>query len=291
MALSAALNMDERGSTSARYEILGKLGQGATGSVFQAYDHALLRIIALKVLHPDADKVAALSFDRERKALSRMQHDNVVTLFDSRPRAPQPFMALAYHQGPSLKSVLAHGLLTERQAAAIAYEVSRALEHIHGLGFVYRDVKPENLILDGERVVLIDFGTAVELGSEHLNDEVAGTLGFMAPEQYDGRHVDLRCDVFGLGALLYEAVVGTTPYAVFAKRRRMIRPHRYTHPSAANSELSEAFASVIHRCLALEPAQRFSSCHEVRAAVAECLASLAVVDPRCVIYDLVDTCP
>ena len=291
MATPVTLQMEASGTTAARYEILGPIGKGATGSLSQAYDHALFRMIALKVLDVSAGDAAQLSFKRERKALSRMQHDNVVTLFDCRPRAEKPFMALSYHRGPSLKSVLASGALSEPDAAAVAHEISRALEHVHGHGFVYRDVKPENVLIDDERVILIDFGTAAELGVDETAGEVVGTLGFMAPEQYDGQQVGPHSDVFGLGALLYEAVVGTTPYGVFAKRRRCIRPHRYVHPSEARPDLSDAFAAIVHRALALDPSQRFSTVGEFRQALSECFAGHGTVDPRARVRTLVDARP
>ncbi len=272
--------LDPSETSAARYEIVGTIGRGATGSVYQAYDHALFRMVALKILEKDASTAARRSFDRERAALARCQHENVVALYDCRTRAKQPFLALSYHRGPSLKSVLTRGPLVDVVAAALGYELSRALEHVHGNGFVYRDLKPENVLIEDERLVLIDFGTAVELGVERAQREVAGTLGFMAPEQYEGHGVDVRSDVFGLGALLYEVLVGTTPYGVFARRRRCIRPHRYVHPSEAKTEMNPALAAVVHRCLALDPSQRFPSALEVREALHAILMDAGAPDPR-----------
>ncbi|MEO0812970.1 MAG: serine/threonine-protein kinase, partial [Myxococcota bacterium] len=256
------------------------IGRGATGSVYQAYDHALFRMVALKILDKDASDPARRSFDRERTALARSQHANIVALYDCRSRSRQPFMALSYHPGPSLQAVLTQGSLSGALTAALGHEISRALDHVHGNGFVYRDLKPENVLIDDERVVLIDFGTAVEVGIDRTRSEVAGTLGFMAPEQYEGRNVDARSDVFGLGALMYEACIGTTPYGVFAKRRRCIRPHRYLHPREAKPDLPESVAHVIHTCLALDPAERYSTMIEVRDALLAVLAEQGVHDPR-----------
>lgn len=288
MKSPAPVPLDPSETSAARYEIVGTLGRGATGTVFQAYDHALFRMVALKILDPDASEAARVSFDRERAALARCQHENVVALYDCRTRAKQPFLALSYHRGPSLKSVLTRGPLDDVVAAALGYELSRALEHVHGNGFVYRDLKPENVLLEDERLLLIDFGTAVELGVDRARREVAGTLGFMAPEQYDGRNVDARSDLFGLGALLYEVCIGTTPYGVFAKRRRCIRPHRYVHPCEARPELNPALAAVIHRCLALDPDQRYPSALAVRDALAEILLHAGAPDPRRVLGQRID---
>lgn len=289
MVKTAKLPIESSGAaTAARYEIVGEIGRGATGTVYQAYDHALFRMIALKVLDSGVDPVGRKSFERERAALARLHHENIVTLFDCRPRADKPFMALSFLSGPSLKDVLESGSLGGPHAAAVAYELSRALEHVHGSGFIYRDVKPENVIIQDERIVLIDFGTAVEIGIDDPDGEVAGTLGFMAPEQYEGRQVDHRCDVFGLGALIYETLVGTTPYGVFAKRRRCIRPHRYVHPNEARPELPNALADTVHQCLQLDPGERFWSMNGIQESLRNVFRTYGIIDPRSVLRDLTE---
>lgn len=273
-----------------RFELKSLVGRGASGKVYRAYDHTLGRCVALKILDNDASNAARRSFDRERNALARLQHPNIVTLFDSRPHGTQPFLAMSFHSGPTLQEILANHKLDEGQTLSVGYELARVLAHIHARGILYRDLKPENVILDGSSLVLIDFGTAIELRHEKRRGEVCGTPGFMAPEVYDGAYSDERCDVFSLGATLYECVAGDTPYAVFAKRRPQIRAHRYVHPSEANASLSRAFADFIHNCLILEPTQRLASAEDALAMMKPLLRFHGIYDSREVLRETVLQC-
>jgi serine/threonine protein kinase/Tfp pilus assembly protein PilF len=217
------------------YRILKQIGRGAMGVVYEAIQGTLGRRVALKVLPAGAamSPVARERFQREARAAASLTHPNIVPIYDQGEERGVPFFAMELVSGRTLKDVLlGEGPLDPSRAARLGAQAARALDYAHERGVIHRDVKPDNLFLEapqsktgkiapqdlmGERVLLADFGLATRLDDASLTREgtAVGTPLYMAPEQARGERdrIDRRCDVYGLGATLYELLSGTPPFS------------------------------------------------------------------------------
>ena len=254
------------GSVS-HYEILGRIGGGGMGVVYRARDVRRGREVALKFLsHPRLrDATARARFRNEAEAASRLDHPNICPVYeyDETPDG-RPFIAMPFVEGRTLRERIAEGPLPAAEAARIVLQAARGLEHAHQAGLVHRDVTPANLLLtpDGQ-VRILDFGVVKRTGGEVLTAKgmSLGTIGYMAPEQVRAETVDARTDVWALGAVLYEALAGRSPFkgapretlaASMAGRPRW--PLRELRP-----DLPPLLESVVERCLRRDPADRYPS--------------------------------
>jgi non-specific serine/threonine protein kinase len=206
------------GETISHYKILGKLGEGGMGVVYQAEDTRLKRPVALKFLSPEltSDPQAKERFIREARAASALDHPNICTVHEIDETANgQLFMVMTCYSGETLQETIGRGALVLERAVKVAIDVARGLQKAHRNGVVHRDIKPANIYLteDGQ-VKLFDFGLAV-LKSEHSPDDphiLAGTISYMSPEQIQGNTVDARSDIWSLGVVLYEMIAGESPF-------------------------------------------------------------------------------
>src|SRR6266571_4872670 len=213
------------GRTLGRYRIVERLGEGGAGIVYRAEDPRLERDVAIKVLSESAlaDERALRRFRQEARALSRLVHPNIATLFDFDSDAGVDFLVLEFVAGETLARALGDGPLPEARARAIALEVTDALEVAHEHGIVHRDLKPGNIIITPRgRAKVLDFGLArfmPDAGSRSQSATITGasalvgTVPYMSPEQVRDGHVDARSDVYALGALLFEMTTGRRPFA------------------------------------------------------------------------------
>jgi eukaryotic-like serine/threonine-protein kinase len=218
------------GATFGPYRVLEKLGAGGMGEVYLAQDERLPRKVALKVLPPifanDADRVRR--FEQEARAVSALNHPNILTLFDLGREGDRYYMATEFVDGSTLRAHLAeHGRLPPAEAIAIAVQCAAALSTAHRAGIVHRDIKPENVMLRHDGYVkVLDFGLAKTIerampeeitapAAPNLTSAgaVLGTVGYLSPEQARGQPVDARTDVFSLGVMLYEMLAGRRPFA------------------------------------------------------------------------------
>ena len=200
-----------------RYELGDALGEGGVGRVFAAVDKTDGRRLALKVLRPElaADPVQTERFVREARLLQELQHPHLVKGLRVAREGGTIFCAMELLPGRCLQDVLAdHGRLDEEQALAIVLDVASALDALHERGLVHRDVKPGNVMWSPERgAVLIDLGFAVRGDGEGAGDTTAGTVHYIAPEQARGSaSLDVRADIYALGATLYHLVTGSLPF-------------------------------------------------------------------------------
>ena len=207
------------------YRILGRVGQGGMGTVYRAEDTKLRRIVALKRVTPQAveDDNARRRLLREARAVSALDHPNIVAVFAVEEEDGVDFIVMEYVDGESLDVPIARGPLDLSRALTLAAEVADALYCAHGAGIVHRDVKPSNIMVTkGGRAKVLDFGVAKLTESAGLtgvddatsiarltaSGALVGTMPYMSPEQLRGGPIDGRTDVFALGCVVYEAATG-----------------------------------------------------------------------------------
>ena len=205
------------GSTISRYKILAKLGEGGMGVVYKAQDTKLERPVALKFLpsHLLGNEEVRKRFHREAKSAAALSHPNVCTVFEIDEADNQTFIAMELIEGESLDEKIARGPLPLDETLAIAQQIAEGLQAAHDRGVIHRDVKPENILVDPKgHVTIMDFGLAQLQQASRLTkaDQTLGTTTYMSPEQAQGAEVDHRTDVWALGVVLYEMLVGERPF-------------------------------------------------------------------------------
>jgi len=205
------------GSTISRYKVFAKLGEGGMGVVYKAQDTKLDRPVALKFLpaHLLGNEEVRKRFHREAKSAAALSHPNVCTVFEIDEADNQTFIAMELIEGESLDEKIARGPLPLDEALAIAQQIAEGLQAAHDRGVIHRDVKPENILVDPKgHVTIMDFGLAQLQQASRLTkaDQTLGTTTYMSPEQAQGAEVDHRTDVWALGVVLYEMLVGERPF-------------------------------------------------------------------------------
>jgi hypothetical protein len=237
-------------------------------SVFKAYHPALDRFVAIKVLHPAfKEEPNFLSrFQREARVVARLEHPNIVPVYDFAEHEGQPYLVMKYIEGETLKARLNQGPLTKKEALSIVEAVGSALTYAHQRGVLHRDIKPSNVLLShAGSIYLADFGLArmVEAGASTLSKDVMlGTPQYVSPEQAKGNiELGVGTDIYSFGVVLYELVVGRVPFNADTPFS-IIHDHIYTPlplPSEVNPKVPEVTERVLLKSLAKEPADRFKS--------------------------------
>ena len=266
-----------------RYQLGSLLGVGGMASVYLATDRVLERQVAVKVLSlSDAqDGLFVERFRREARAAARLNHPNIVAVFDSGSDAEQPYLVMEYVPGESLAQLLTRqGRLTPRRAVELAIQVCAALAAAHAQGLVHRDIKPANVLVDPDgQVKVADFGIVKASAATTLTGTgtVLGTAAYLSPEQAQGHPVDARSDLYGLGCVLYELVCGSPPFGSGVDRSPVAIATRHVSelpepPSARNPQVDPALEAVVLTALAKDPAQRYQSAVELQDALERVLA-------------------
>ncbi|HRE99065.1 MAG TPA: serine/threonine-protein kinase [Pirellulaceae bacterium] len=206
-------------------EVFDLVGQGGMGAVYRARHRNLDRIVALKILPPQlaARPDFAARFEREARALARLNHPNIVNVFDSGRSGDYYYLVMEFVDGVNLRQAILARAIEPGQALSIVPQICEALQYAHDQGVVHRDIKPENILLDRQgRVRIADFGLARMLDADRVSDtltttrQVMGTPRYMAPEQIEGaHHVDHRADIYSLGVVFYELLTGELPLGRF----------------------------------------------------------------------------
>lgn len=248
------------GSTLAGYRLDALIARGGMGVVYRATHLALDRSVALKVIARQfaGDEAFRDRFLRESRLAARLDHPAVVPVFDAREEDGELIVAMRLIAGGDLrKRIEASGPLPPVEAVALLGQVADALDAAHAAGIVHRDVKPHNILLEGERAYLTDFGLAKALGESGVlsGTSVVGTVEYMSPEQWRGEQVGPATDVYSLGCVLYESLTGVVPYA---RRAGGVEP-----------EMPQGLDAVIERAVAKDPAERYATAGELIAAARE----------------------
>ncbi len=254
------------------YRILEQLGQGGMASVFKAYHAALDRYVAMKVLHPafKEDPNFISRFQREAKVVARLEHPNIVPVYDYAEHKGSPYLVMKYIEGETLKARLNQRSLTREEAVEIATAIGSALSYAHNQGVLHRDIKPSNVLLshDGS-IYLADFGLAriAQAGASTLSKDVMmGTPQYISPEQAQGNQkLDDGTDIYSMGVVLYELVVGRVPFNADTPFS-IIHDHIYTPlpvPSKVNPKVPKHVEKILLKALAKDRADRFQSVDEL----------------------------
>ncbi|HJL06710.1 MAG TPA: serine/threonine-protein kinase [Polyangiaceae bacterium LLY-WYZ-15_(1-7)] len=267
-----------------RYRLLSRLGEGGMAVVWRAVHLDLQKEVALKLVHDTTDPVALERFRREAMLGARLRHRNVVHVLDTGTHRGRPYLVMELLEGVTLAERLTHALPSLGEALDITAQLLAGLAAAHREGLIHRDVKPENVILGARgRLRLVDFGlvkpalhpTRTAGGTVEM---VVGTPHYMSPEQVrSSRHLDARTDVFSVGVLLYEMLVGETPFAAESPIEVMRRVDRgeYVSLEARRPDLAPALTDLVGRALASRRVDRFEDAAAMREALLEAIERFA----------------
>ncbi|MCP3919803.1 MAG: serine/threonine protein kinase [bacterium] len=270
------------------YRIVRRLGRGGMGTVYLAEQESLGRLIALKVLDERAlvDSNARIRFKREAEVAAALDHPNIVPVYGIGEEDGYAFIAMKLLSGPSLDELHPRheGRISPRVVARIGMDVARGLDAAHLHGVVHRDVKPANVLLDGEVPTIVDFGLARSASDRSLTrtGAVPGTLPYMAPEllSTDSRELDPRIDVYSLGATLYEMITGRPPFDADDTQHMMAAILIKDPPPLRLPAVHRDVETIIMRALEKEPHRRFPTAAAMADDLARYLEGLPILSRR-----------
>jgi predicted Ser/Thr protein kinase len=258
-------------------EVMGLLGKGGMGAVYKARQPGLDRLVALKILPAEgnADSGFADRFTREARALARLNHPNIISVYEFGRVDGLHFFIMEFVDGVNLRQLQKNARLSPREALQIVPQICDALQYAHDEGVVHRDIKPENVLIDRKgRVKIADFGLAKILGREAQDlrltgeGQVMGTPNYMAPEQVEHPlDVDHRADIFSLGVVFYEMLTGELPLGKFPPPSRKVK---------VDVRLDE----VVLHALEKEPERRYQQANEVKTAVCNITSTPGAAVPQ-----------
>jgi len=264
------------------YLVQEQVGKGGMATVFKAYHARLDRNVAIKVIHPAYKDDAGFTarFEREAQIVAKLEHPGIVPVYDYAEDDGQPYLVMKYVEGQTLRRLLSGGPLPLAEISRIMTAVADALTYAHKQGVLHRDIKPSNIILTADGTpYLTDFGLAriAQAGESTMStDMILGTPQYISPEQAQGeRNLDARTDIYSLGIILYEMVVGRVPFSADTPYA-IVHSHIYTappQPSEVNPEIPAAVEQVLLKALAKDPADRYASAAEMMRDFQEALAA------------------
>jgi serine/threonine protein kinase/predicted Zn-dependent protease len=279
------------GKTVSHYRIVDKLGSGGMGDVYQARDLHLDRFVALKFLSKDLllDEEARQRFKNEARIISTLDHPNIATVHEIEEIEDSYFISIAYYEGETLEERLKQGALSLQEVYSIGRQIASGLAEAHEAGITHRDIKPSNIIITKkDQVKIIDFGVAKSLQYTAITqqDTTLGTVGYMSPEQIEGKTISHRSDIFSLGVLLYTLITGEMPFAGEYSISVSYSILNEDPPDIRDSrpDVPEQLENLVLKALAKDPEQRFQSAGEMASLFEAMLAgetiSEAISIPR-----------
>jgi CheY-like chemotaxis protein len=266
------------------FRLLRLLGSGGMGEVWLAEDTRLLRMVAIKILPRQiaTDTEARARLVREAQIAAQLNHPSIATVHAIEEHAGCLFLAMEYVDGKPLGAAVKSGELSAYDIVRIARDIASALAEAHSQGIIHRDIKPDNVMVAGQRVKVLDFGIAKQMGEAARGQfqteagMVIGTIEYMSPEQALGKAIDARSDIFSLGVVLYQALGGILPFQGSTATELLLgicrdapKPFGRVRPDLPNE-----LAAVIARCLEKDRERRFSSASELAAALEHVLPRL-----------------
>ncbi len=252
-----------------RYRIDSEIGRGGMGTVYRGHDLVLQRDIAIKILN-DSELESRARLLREAQATAKLNHPNIVSVYDAGEWNGLPFIVMELAPGHSLHT---HPPQSIDETISIARQICAALDHAHAQGIIHRDLKPENILFTNDgKAKLMDFGLARARGAARITTDgtLVGTVFYVSPEQAQGLEVDARSDLYSLGVMLYELLTGRLPFTG-DNPMSIISQHLYAAPappSTLRADIPPALDAIVLRLLAKKPDERFASAHEVEVALA-----------------------
>jgi len=260
------------GANVGPYQIIEQLGQGGMASVYKAYHAALDRYVALKVLHQafNEDSTFISRFQREARVVARLEHSNIVPVYDYAEHEGRPYLVMKFIEGDTLKARMNQGPLSAHEIEQVVDSVGSALAYAHRQGVLHRDIKPSNVLISTDNVMyLADFGLAriAQDGESTLSaDSIMGTPQYISPEQAMGKKdLDNKTDIYSFGVMLYEMVVGRVPFTADTPFS-IIHDHIYSPlplPRSINPEVPEPVERVLLKSLTKDREDRFSTIEEL----------------------------
>ena len=275
--------------TLGRYELVAELGKGAMGTVYKAIDPLLERTIAIKTINISGDEADTAEYEarfyQEAKTAGRLNHPNIVTVYDVATSGNMPYLAMELLEGHELGRLLSSGRpLPVGHALDIAAQVADGLAYAHGQGVVHRDIKPANIMVTPDGLVKIaDFGIARMRSAERGGDNapVLGSPRYMSPEQALRKRAEQRSDIFSLGVVLYEMLTGAPPFtgadlsAIVFQIVNLVPPA----PSVLFAEIPQMVDFIVAKALAKAPEDRYASARELADDLRQCRRSLDTPAP------------
>src|SRR5438132_317534 len=284
------------GTTIGKYRVVGQLGRGGMGTVYNAVDETLDREVAIKVLNPDlADTKIMKRFRAEATALARLNHPAIATIYELFRSETDFLIVMEFVRGETLEKIsLRLGALAPERAAYVADKILSALEHAHRAGIVHCDIKPANvMITEHGGVKIMDFGTARVRGAEHgsVDGYMIGTPAYMPPEQVLAQEVDGRADLYSVGVILYRLLTGTVPFEADTTFG-MVQKHVSEAPMPLRVHregLPDWCQPILDRALAKSPADRFQTAEEFRETLGRATGTITPELTKAFAISLEDT--
>lgn len=269
-----------------RFEIIEELGRGSQGIVYLARDPQLERNVAIKTFHNNQDiKNARALLLKEARNQSRLQHSNILTLFEAAEARNMAYLVFEYIDGSSLKSFLAYkGKLSPELALEIMIPVLDAVDYAHERGIIHRDLTPSNIIIsNSSKPKLMDFGIADVIGREPNSNKISGSLHYLSPEQCENKAPHPASDIFSLGLILLELLTGTK--AIQGDNQFALINKIISQPIDIPETISPAIQQVIKKALNKDPDKRYETANDMKQALQE---HLNAIKPQIVEADLDD---
>jgi serine/threonine protein kinase len=257
-----------------RYELRGVLGRGGMAEVRDGWDVRLDRPVAVKLLHPvfSTDADTRMRFEVEARAAASLNHPHIVSVHDSGEHAGMPYIVMERLSGRTLADVIAMGPMPQPQVRSILDDVLSALAAAHTVGILHRDIKPANILFSATGDIKVaDFGIAKSAGSAHtMTGQIVGTMAYLSPDRIAGRPASVADDLYAVGVVGYEALAGRRafPQENLVELARFIAEGTPPPLATLRPDVDPALASAIERAMARDPAWRFGSADEMRAALA-----------------------
>lgn len=278
----------QSGDMIGAYRIEEVIGQGGMATVYRAHHERLARDVAIKIMHSAflSDETFLARFSREARIVARLDHPNIVPIFDYDEYNGLPYLVMRYISGPTLKRKSFKAGLTLQETADLLGQVATGLDYAHSQGVLHRDMKPSNILIENDgRVYITDFGLAriAQAGESTIShDMMLGTPFYISPEQAQGeRALTQHTDVYSLGIILYELVTGHVPFAGDTPYA-IVHGHIYTPPPSPlvyNSSLPEGVEAVLLKSLAKKPQERYDSAGALMRAFSAAIAQADVSTP------------